>query len=122
MPRMYAILPESEGHIVALKAIGKLTSSDFVAFQPVAEELFEKAAPARVLLDWSELEGWDAEGEKRSFRFWLAGWKLIERLAIVCDDHLLSDVARLKETLSHAEVRHFAVDQRDRALAWLREN
>jgi len=116
---MYEILPEAKGSIVALKALDRLTDSDFESLESEVNKLIAGAAPAKVLLDWTELSGWDCRGEARSFQFWLQNWRDIEKMAIVSSDKFLSDVVRLKQTLSRSEVRHFAVTEADKAWAWL---
>ncbi len=116
---MYEILPKTNGHLVALQAMDRLTDGDFETLEPVVDRMIEDAAPARLFLDWTELKGWDGKGEARSFRFWLKNWGLIERVAIVSSNKFLSDVARLKQTLSRSQVRHFLVSDADKAWVWV---
>jgi len=119
---MYEILPETTGHIVALKAMDRLTDADFEVLEPAVDRMIEEAAPAKVFLDWTELTGWDGKGEARSFRFWIHNWGLVEKVAIVSSDKFLSDVLRLKQTLSRSQVRHFAVFDADTAWTWLQDD
>lgn len=117
---MYEILPETKGRIVALKALDRLTDADFETLEPEVDRLIEGAAPAKIFLDWTDLSGWDRRGEARSFRFWLQNWGVIEKMAIVSSEKFLSDVVRLKQTLSRSEVRHFSANQTDKAWTWLK--
>lgn len=118
---MYEIMPETKGNIVALKALDRLTDADFETLEPEVEKLLEGAAPAKVFLDWTDLRGWDGRGEARSFRFWLQNWSVIEKMAIVSSEKFLSDVVRLKQTLSRSEVRHYSINEADKAWAWLED-
>lgn len=119
---MYEILPESSGHIVALKAIGHLTDADFDTLVPEADRMIDEAAPTRVFLDWSELEGWDRNGESSSSRFWLQNAGIVERVAVIAHERLLSDVVRLRTMLGRADVRRFPASGADQAWAWLRSS
>lgn len=116
---MYEILPKSIERVVALKAMDRLTDADFEVLEPVVARMIEDAAPARVFLDWSDLVGWDGKGEARSFLFWQRNWWHIERVAIVSSEKFLSDVTRLKQILTHSDVRHFSLAEEDKAWAWL---
>lgn len=117
---MYQILPETKDHLIALKATGKMTDIDFELLQADLDRLLESAAPARVLLDWTDLEGWDARGDQRSFLFWLGEWSKIERVAIVSSEKFLSEVIKIGEALSRSTVRHFAPSDADEARRWLK--
>jgi hypothetical protein len=116
---MYEILPETKDHLIALKAIGKLTDTDFELLQADLDRRLESAAPARILLDWTELEGWDATGDRRSFLFWLGEWSKIGRVAIVSAEKFASEVIQIADALSHSTVRRFAPSEADEARRWL---
>ena len=116
---MYQILPETSGHLIGLKATGTLTTSDFEVLQSEIDRLLAQAAPACVLLDWTELHGWDARGEQRAFTFWLGAWSQIDKVAVIAEETFLSDVVQLGVALSHSTVRHFYPGEAGSARAWL---
>lgn len=118
---MFEILPETQGQLIALKAMGRLTAADYEVLQAEMDGLLAVANPARILLDWTELEGFDAEGDRRSFLFWLGEWSKIDRIAIVSSDKFLSEVNRVAEALSHSKVRHFRPSHADEARRWVEE-
>ena len=117
---MYEILPETKDRLIALKAMGKLTDTDFELLQADLDRRLEFAAPARILLDWTELEGWDAQGDQRSFLFWLGEWSKIDRVAIVSTEKFLGEVIKIGDALSRSTVRHFAPSEADEARSWLK--
>jgi hypothetical protein len=72
-----------------------------------------------VLLDWERLEGWEM-GAKTAAA--LGGKMLsdtIDRVALVTDARWYDEKERIADTNKQAEVRTFAVDRRDEAVAWL---
>jgi SpoIIAA-like len=117
---MYEILPESEGHVIALKGIGTLTETDFKMLEPHLVKRLEAAAPASVLLDWTALHGWDTQGEREAFLFWLREWDQIKRVAIICDEKFLGEMIQIKKALSRSDVRHFSPADAAKARTWVK--
>lgn len=72
-----------------------------------------------MLLDWSELTGWDMQGEAEAFRTWVGEWADIERMAIVSGDKFIEDGLQIGKILTKAEVRHFQPADAAAARAWL---
>jgi SpoIIAA-like len=51
---------------------------------------------------------------------WAAGhWKNIGRAAVVCDQDWIENVVEIMQPLVSADVRHFDLDEKNEARAWL---
>jgi hypothetical protein len=117
---MYEIMPETGDRLLVLKAVETLTGADFEVLRPAVDRLLGQASgPIRVLLDWTELKGWDAGGETGSFQLWAHEWADVERLAIVAPDRFIENGLQIAKILSRAEVRHFQPGQTAEARSWL---
>lgn len=76
----------------------------------------------RVLQDWRDLEGWE-QGAKTAGT--MAGKMLsdvIHRVAVVADAKWKGEQERLADVAKRAEVRFFTLDQRDKAMQWLKQD
>ncbi|QNT68846.1 SpoIIAA family protein [Defluviicoccus vanus] len=117
---MYEITPETRDRLVVMKAIGRLTATDYEIIRPRFEQLAAAASgPLHVLLDWSELTGWNAEGERDAFAMWAQEWSDVERMAIVSGDKFIEDGLQIAKVLSKTTVRHFQLADAAEARAWL---
>jgi hypothetical protein len=74
---MYEILPETKGHLIALKAMGKLTDIDFELLQADLDKLLASAAPARISIGPSWRAGMQRAIGARSCSGWASGRRSI---------------------------------------------
>jgi len=113
---VFALLPESEGRFLAIKASGKLTDRDYREFVPVLEAIIDRHGPVRALIDLTGFEGWTAHAAWDDFTFGLRHRPDFERIALVGDQRWEPLAARMANALLPGEVRHFAAG--DRQIAW----
>ena len=76
----------------------------------------------RMFLDWEHLEGWE-QGAKTAGT--MAGKMMsdvVYRVAVVADAKWKDEQERLADVDKRAQVRFFALDQREKAMQWLRED
>ena len=117
---MYEITPETRDRFIVMKAIGKLTAAEYETLRRRFEQLAAAASgPLRVLLDWTELTGWDVEAEQDAFAMWAREWSDVERLAIVSGDKFIEDGLQIAKVLSKTTVRHFQPADAAEARVWL---
>ena len=75
-----------------------------------------------LMIEADAFPGWDSfTGMITHFRFVRDHHKQIRRVAMVSDGTLLAIAPKLGGHFVAAEVRHFAADRRDEAMAWLKE-
>lgn len=119
-PNMYEITPETRDRFIVMKAIGRLTAAEYETLSRHFEQLAAAASgPLRVLLDWTELTGWDVEAEQDAFAMWAREWSDVERLAIVSGDKFIEDGLQIAKVLSKTAVRHFQPADAAEARVWL---
>ncbi len=88
---------------------------------PELEELIAEVRPKGLLLDWTELEGWDEEAEAARFSVRLEVRRHFERLAILGGSRLDAEMSRLEEVTA-IPIRRFEASERQAALDWLDPN
>lgn len=85
------------------------------------EKLIAEVRPMGLLLDWSQLEGWDEESESARFLVRLELRKHLQRVAVLGESRWEPEVGRLQE-VTGVPVRHFHPSERQAALDWLDAN
>ncbi len=118
---MFQEIPVNDEHIIAFKAIGKLTHDDYQEFLPRIELKIDKAGSVSVLLELENFHGWDLEAAKDDYEFGKKYADNFRRIAIVGDKRWERWLAVLSRPFTRAEVRYFERDDLQQAWDWLRE-
>jgi hypothetical protein len=101
--------------------------SKLCIIEPVATGL---RAVANTMQPWKELRlmihakvfpGWEnLEAFLAHIRFIEGHLQKVQKLAIVSDNHILTEVPKIAAHLVHAEVKHFPESEYEAALQWLK--
>ena len=118
---MFAINPEPGKPVLVAKLFGLVRASDFLEGMPIFEKLVVEIHPRGLLGDWTELKGWDEEGESIRFAARLEMRAKFERVAVLADRAWDAEVSRLQEVMN-LHIRRFPPSDRKSALAWLESN
>jgi hypothetical protein len=107
--------------ILILTPDGPLEAADFERLAKEVDPFIEANGNlAGVMVTTKSFPGWDSFGAVVShLRFVADHHRRIKRVAAVTDSGFLKIVPRIADHFVEAEVRHFDVDERDQALAWL---
>lgn len=116
---MFQMLPESEGRIVGVHAIGKLTDADYKAFLPELEKRITVYRHINLLVDLEDFEGWDLHAAWDDFTFGMTHWHHFEKIALVGDKGWEKMAASISSVLMGGEVRYFDLGQREQAWVWI---
>lgn len=119
---MFQEIPVNDKHIIAFKAIGKLTHDDYQTFLPGLESKIEKAGDVSMLLQLEDFHGWELAAAKDDYAFGKKYAQSFKRMAIVGERHWGRWLVIFARPFSEAEVRYFDRDQMSEAWAWLRES
>lgn len=111
---------ENDGRVVACRSAGVVTEDDVSAFFGRIEPIFLMEKPLRLLMDWTDLEGFAPGARSVTTWFGLHHWAFVERVAILCDALWESEVDRIRDTCKGATVQQFGPGDRETALEWLR--
>ena len=112
-----------ETSILILRPSGELEAGDFERVAAEIDPFIEETGGLRGLMVEAEsFPGWENFSALAShLRFVKEHHKKIQRVALVSDGRLASMAPSLMRHFITAEVRHFAFDQKDQALHWLRQ-
>ena len=114
-------IPVQEDNIVAFLLSGKLSHADYQAFLPRLEELMKVHGRISVLLELTDLHGWDLDAALDDFRFGMQHQDDFERIAIVGQGALQHWMALIAKPFTRADVQFFNQEQLGEAWDWLRE-
>lgn len=116
---MIEILPETAGNLIAIKLSGMVSESDFDASASEIAPIVEDERTKLVLVDWSDLEGWEPGAKSVGTWFGMHHWATIHRIAILADQKWDDERQRIADIFKAAVVRRFSPQERASALEWL---
>ena len=104
---------------LSLKAIGKLTHEDYGTITPMIDAALEGVSESkmRVLLDASELQGWQARAAWDDFKLGLKHGREFEKIAILGNKHWQELMAKVGSWFISGEAKYF--EDPEEAIAWL---
>ena len=106
---------------LTLKAIGKLTHEDYETITPMIDSALGavKEPRVKVLIDGTELDGWEPRAAWDDFRLGLKHGSEFEKIAIYGNRKWQEMAAKVGSWFISGEAKFF--DDRDRAIEWLDE-
>ncbi len=118
---MFEIYPEPGKPLLVVKASGIVQAGDFAERIPELKKLVAETHPRGLLLDWTQLKGWDEEAQSVRFSLRLDLRSDFERVAVLADRAWDAEISRLQE-VTNLPIRRFPPSDRQSALAWLESN
>jgi hypothetical protein len=106
---------------VSLKASGKLTHEDYETITPMIDSALStvKEPKVKVLIDGTDLEGWELRAAWDDFKIGLKHGNEFEKIAIYGNKNWQEITAKIGAWFISGEVKYF--ESEDDALAWLDE-
>lgn len=106
---------------VSLKATGKLTHEDYETITPMIDSALStvKEPKVKVLIDGTELEGWELRAAWDDFKLGLKHGNEFEKIAIYGNKNWQEISAKIGAWFISGEVKYF--ESEDDALTWLNE-
>jgi hypothetical protein len=116
---MIGIERVGERFFISLRAVGKLTHEDYLNITPMIDKALASVETpvADVLLDATELDGWEMRAAWDDFKLGLKHGKDFHRIAIVGNRHWQELAASVGGWFISGEARYF--EAMDAALDWL---
>ena len=104
---------------LTLKAIGKLTHKDYEMITPMIDSALNavKDPQVKVLIDGTELEGWELRAAWDDFKIGLKHGNEFVKIAIYGNKHWQQIAAKVGAWFVSGEVKYF--DNQEDALTWL---
>lgn len=116
---MIEVLPLTKDRVIALKMANMISETEIDRCAEAIGPLLDDERRDFILLDWSELEGWEAGAKSVGTQFGMKSWASVVRIAIVAEPKWEDEQARIADVFRAATVRRFPPSQRDKAIAWL---
>ena len=106
---------------LSLKATGKLTHEDYQTITPMLDAALKSVQDpkVKVLIDGTELEGWEARAAWDDFKLGLKHGSEFDKIAIYGNKNWQQISARIGSWFISGEVRYF--EHMDDALSWLQD-
>jgi hypothetical protein len=115
---MIEVLPECNGNLLAVRAVGKLTRRDYrEEIIPRFKAIFRDHGKARFLLE--DFNGWEVAALWEDARFGLAHRRSFEKIAVVGAPAWVEFNLRLIALIIEGEVRMFPPSERSEAFSWI---
>lgn len=104
---------------LTLKAVGKLTHKDYEVISPMIDSALEgvKEPKVKVLIDGTELEGWELRAAWDDFKIGLKHGSEFNKIAIYGNKNWQEIAAKVGAWFVSGEVKYF--DNYDDAFMWL---
>ena len=116
---MIEVLPLTKDRVIALKMADMISTAEIDRCAEAIGPLLNDERRDFILLDWSELEGWEVGAKSVGTQFGMKSWASVVRIAIVAEPKWEDEQARIADVFRAATVRRFPPSQRDKAIAWL---
>ena len=104
---------------LSLKAVGKLTHEDYETITPMIDAALGevKEPKVKVLVDGTEMEGWELRAAWDDFKLGLKYGSEFDKIAIYGNKNWQEIAAKIGAWFTSGEVKYFEIY--DDALAWL---
>jgi len=112
---------ETEPRVIRATVTGQLHESDYHRLTPQIEQLLERHAGVRMLVQLSGFEGWSAGAAWEDAKLGFQHYSDFERLAVVGDKSWEEWMTRLSQPFTVADVRFFEPPEIEKAMAWVAE-
>ena len=112
---------ENGGKILAVRAEGTLTRSDYEKFVPEFERVLHQHGKPRVLFDMTQFHGWDAGAVWEDVKFDVKHFSDTDRFAMVGEAKWQAVMTALSKPFTKAAVRYFDQAHIGEARRWLDE-
>ena len=114
------LIPHQPDHIIGLNIDGSIDSEDIDRLAKLMEKRFGRGEKLRVYAEVNNWSGMSLAALVKDMRFSLQHLNDFEKEAIVSDNKWLEALAALGNTLFLGiEVKHFTLDEKDKALEWV---
>ncbi len=116
---MIEVLPESKGHLLVLRATGRLTRQDYRnVIIPRLRAVIRDHGRVRFLLD--EFDGWEVAAFWEDARVALTHRNDFEKIGVVGGPKWVAWALKLVALLMRCEIQTFAPGEWTKALSWIK--
>ncbi|ARS38056.1 hypothetical protein CA264_21130 (plasmid) [Pontibacter actiniarum] len=118
---MVQAIETGKSDLVALKFTGSLDKEDYTLIVPSMEEKIDRFGKISLYWEMDNVEGWEPGGLWEDLKFDIQHTNNFNRIAIVGDRNWENWITKLMKPFTSAEVKYFDLQQREEAMAWVRQ-
>lgn len=118
---MLQILGQTQDNIIATKAMGKLTKSDYASLLPVLINRLQTYKKIRWYFEMENFQGWELKALWQDVKFDVQHANDFERIAMVGEKKWQEWITDLMKPFTNAEIAFFELKDRDIALEWIKK-
>jgi len=118
---MIKVFPESNGKVLILGAVGKLTDQDYKdVLIPRLESIIREQGKAQLLLDMGDdFHGWEAAALWDDVHFGLKPRNDFEKMGVIGGPNWVEWGMKIAALAISGEIRTFPANERDAARRWI---
>ena len=119
---MINVSNESEGNILIINAMSKLTDDDYkTVLIPRLEAVIQEHGKARLLLDMGdEFHGWEPAALWDDTHFGLSHRNDFEKMGVIGGPKWVEWALKVASVAIYGELKTFSASERDEALRWIK--
>lgn len=116
---MLQLLEESKGDLVAFRISGHVDKNDYDIMLPILEEKIKQYGKINVYAEMQEIEDYTLQALWEDLKFDFRHAADFNKAALVGEQKWLDWLTIAASPFTSATVKHFTLDQRLQALAWI---
>ncbi|MFZ0930687.1 MAG: STAS/SEC14 domain-containing protein [Syntrophobacteraceae bacterium] len=119
---MIEVLPDSDGNVLILKAVGKLTDQDYKeVLIPRLESIIHEQGKARLLIDMGDrFSGVEAEALWDDARFGLTHRNDFDKMGVIGGPKWVEWGLKLAKLIMNGDIKSFSPTEREEAVSWIK--
>jgi len=118
---MYNILPETKGHIIAIRIMDYMRVQDYQTLLPHLKKRIEQHGKIRLLVELKDFNGVEILGLLKALPYALRYGKYVEKKAILTDEPWVYTWTAFLSSFSKTKVRCFPSSEGEKAREWIRK-
>lgn len=107
--------------VLGFKLSGKLHDADYKTFVPAIDATLAKEGQVRLLAQFHDFQGWDAQALWDDIKFSTTHCTKIDRIALVGEKTWEAWMAKVCKPFTMAKIQYFDAAKIDDAWKWLQE-
>lgn len=119
--KMYNMLPETKGPIVAVRVVGYMTSQDYKTLLPHIKNRIAQQGKIRIIIELKDFKSIEILGILKSLPYSFKYANNIEKKAIITDENWVYTWTKIFSPFSKTKVRCFPSSQAEQAWEWVRK-
>lgn len=117
---MLQILAETEDNIIATRANEKLTSTDYAKLLPLLHSKLKLYNKIRWYFEMEDFKGWELKAFWEDVKFDVKHANDFEKIAMVGETKWQEWMSEIMKPFTGAEIKFFELEQRGKALSWIK--